>query len=78
MTARVLGRRAISGGTEERVVALLCDSIMCEQALTFPIKPDFAGTDLQAIIEANVQVERGLTPGWRLDMGKHYCGRHEG
>lgn len=77
MSARILGRRAISGGTEERVVAILCDSLLCQQALTFPIRPEFRGTDLQAKIEANAQIVNGLTPGWRLDGNKHYCSRHE-
>ena len=77
MSARVLGRRAISGGTEEREVAVLCDSPFCQQALTWPIKPKFSGTNAQAILEANAQIVAGMSPGWRIERNRHYCGRHE-
>lgn len=82
MTARVLGKPGLhlpGGGrrTTERIVALLCDSLGCDKALQFPIKPEFTGTDQQAIIEANAQVVAGLARGWRIDMSKHYCSGHK-
>ena len=82
MTARVLGKPGLhlprpGRSQADRVVALTCDALGCNKALTFPIRPGFTGTNQQAIIEANAQVVAGLARGWRIDMSKHYCPAHE-